>query len=81
MIVQSLDLTWVAHIPGDFFQQMSQTYRHAARCHGWKVMVKFIESISNGPIELVEIIRMGRVLKKRVDDVLVYLATTSPSSQ
>ena len=44
-------------------------------------MVKFIESIRNGPIELAEIIRMGRVLKKRVDDVLVYLATTSPSSQ
>ena len=55
------------------YQRMIAAYRHEDRRRGRELMVKLIESISSGvPKALVEVIKLGRTLKKRADDVLAY---------
>ena len=55
------------------YQQMIAAYRHQDRRHGREVMVKLIDSVSSGvPAPLVEVITLGRTLKKRAADVLAY---------
>jgi transposase len=55
------------------YQRMIAAYRHEDRRHGRELMVKLIDSVSHGvPAALVEVITLGRTLKKRVDDVLAY---------
>jgi transposase len=52
---------------------MIEAYRHEHRGRGRELMVKLIESISAGvPKALVEVVTLGRTLKKRADDVLAY---------
>ena len=52
---------------------MIAAYRHEDRRHGRELMVKLIDSITSGvPKALVEIITLGRTLKKRAADVLAY---------
>jgi transposase len=55
------------------YQQMIAAYRHEDRRQGRELMVKLIDSISNGvPKALVEITTLGRTLTKRAADVLAY---------
>ncbi len=55
------------------YQRMIASYRHEDRRHGRELMVKLIESLSTGvPKALVEIITLGRTLRKRAADVLAY---------
>jgi transposase len=55
------------------YQRMIAAYRHEDRRHGRELMVKLIDSITSGvPKALVEIITLGRTLKKRAADVLAY---------
>jgi transposase len=55
------------------YQRMIAAYRHEDRRHGRELMVKLIESLSTGiPKALVEIITLGRTLRKRAADVLAY---------
>ena len=52
---------------------MIAAYRTEDRRHGRQLMVGLIESLSSGvPKALVEVIKLGRTLKKRADDVLAY---------
>lgn len=55
------------------YQRMVAAYREPDRKKGRALMVKLIDSISHGvPSALVEIVTLGRTLKKRADDVLAY---------
>ena len=55
------------------YQRMVAAYREPDRNKGRALMVKLIGSISHGvPSALVEIVTLGRTLKKRADDVLAY---------
>ena len=55
------------------YQRMVAAYREPDRKKGRALMVKLIDSISHGvPNALVEIVTLGRTLKKRADDVLAY---------
>lgn len=55
------------------YQRMVAAYRHEDRRQGRELMVKLIDSISSGvPKTLVEVITLGRTLKKRAADVLAY---------
>jgi transposase len=55
------------------YQRMIAAYRHQDRRHGRELMVKLIDSVSSGvPAPLVEVITLGRTLKKRAVDVLAY---------
>ena len=55
------------------YQRMIAAYRHPDRAKGRELMVKLIDSISHGvPAALVEIVTLGRTLKKRAADVLAY---------
>ena len=55
------------------YQRMIAAYRHEDRCHGRELMTKLIDSVSHGvPPALVEVVTLGRTLKKRADDVLAY---------
>ena len=55
------------------YQRMIGAYREPARAHGRDLMVKLIESVSQGvPAALTEVITLGRTLKKRAADVLAY---------
>jgi len=55
------------------YQRMIAAYRHEDRRHGRELMVKLIESLSTGvPKALVEMITLGRTLRKRAADVLAY---------
>ena len=52
---------------------MIAAYRHEDRRHGRELMVKLIGSISTGvPRALVDVITLGRTLRKRASDVLAY---------
>lgn len=55
------------------YQRMIAAYRHEDRRQGRELMVKLIDSINSGvPKALVEVITLGRTLKKRAADVLAY---------
>jgi len=55
------------------YQRMVAAYRHKDRRQGRELMVKLIEAISTEvPKALVEVITLGRTLKKRAADVLAY---------
>jgi transposase len=52
---------------------MIAAYRHQDRRQGRELMVKLIESLSSGvPKALIEVIELGKTLKKRADDVLAH---------
>ena len=56
------------------YQRMIAAYRHEDRRRGRELMVKLIDDVSAGvPKTLVEIIKLGRTLKKRAADVLAYV--------
>jgi transposase len=55
------------------YQRMIAAYREPDRTRGRELMSKLIESVSaEVPKALVEVITLGRTLKKRVADVLAY---------
>ena len=55
------------------YQRMIAAYRHEDRRRGRELMTKLIDSVSHGvPTALVEVVTLGRTLKKRADDVLAY---------
>ena len=55
------------------YQRMVAAYRHEDRVRGRELMAGVIASVSTGvPKALVELITLGRTLKKRADDVLAY---------
>jgi transposase len=55
------------------YQRMIEAYREQDRGRGRELMVKLIDSISDGvPKPLTEVITLGRTLKKRAADVLAY---------
>ena len=55
------------------YQRMIGAYRQPDRTKGRELMVKLIDTVSNGvPKALTEITTLGRTLKKRADDVLAY---------
>jgi len=55
------------------YQRMITAYREPDRRRGRELMTKLIESVSTGvPKALVEVITLGRTLKKRAEDVLAY---------
>jgi transposase len=55
------------------YQRMIGAYREPDRAKGRELMVKLIDTVSNGvPAALSEVITLGRTLKKRADDVLAY---------
>lgn len=52
---------------------MVAAYREPNRTKGKALMVKLIDSLSSGvPKALVELVTLGRTLKKRATDVLAY---------
>ena len=56
------------------YQQMIAAYRYEDRRCGRELMVKVIDSVSNGiPAALNEVVTLGRTLKRRADDVLAYV--------
>jgi transposase len=58
------------------YQRMIAAYRHPDRAKGRELMIKLIDSISHGvPAALVEIVILGRTLKKRAADVLAPTST------
>ena len=55
------------------YQRMIAAYRHEDRRQGRELMTTLIESVSDGvPAALIEVITLGRTLKKRAADVLAY---------
>lgn len=55
------------------YQRMIAAYRHEDRRQGRELMTKLIASVSDGvPAALIEVITLGRTLKKRAADVLAY---------
>ncbi len=63
------------------YQRMIAAYRHQDRRHGRELMVKLIDSVSQGvPAPLVEVITLGRTLKKRAADVLAYFERPGTSN-
>jgi transposase len=55
------------------YQRMISAYREPDHMKGRQLMIKLIDSVSRGvPAALVEIITLGRTLKKRAIDVLAY---------
>jgi transposase len=55
------------------YQRMIAAYRHPDRTKGRELMSKLIDSVSHGvPPALIEIVTLGRTLKKRAADVLAY---------
>jgi len=62
-----VELTW------QVYQRMVAAYREPDRTKGRALMEKLIDTLSSGvPKALVELITLGRTLKKRADDVLAY---------
>jgi len=52
---------------------MTTAFRHEDRSKGRELMTTLINSVSHGvPAALVEVITLGRTLKKRAADVLAY---------
>ena len=63
------------------YQRMIAAYREPDRTKGRELMSKLIESVSNGvPGALVEVITLGRTLKKRAADVLAYFDRSGTSN-
>lgn len=63
------------------YQRMIAAYREPDRRNGRELMVKLIESVSQGvPSALSEIITLGRTLKKRATDVLAYFERPGTSN-
>jgi transposase len=63
------------------YQRMIVAYREADRRRGRELMVNLIHSVSQGvPSALIEVITLGRTLKKRADDVLAYFDRTGTSN-
>ena len=55
------------------YQRLIAAYRNPDRAAGKAALVKLITAVSSGvPRELSEIVRLGRTLKQRADDVLAY---------
>ena len=55
------------------YQRMIDAYREPDRAKGRELMVKLIETVSTGvPAALIEVITLGRTLKKSANDVLAY---------
>ncbi len=55
------------------YQRMIAAYREPDRGRGRELMAELIESVSSGvPAVLIEVITLGRTLKKRASDVLAY---------
>ena len=55
------------------YQRMIAAYREPDRARGREMMVTLIDALSHGvPKPLTELITLGRTLKKRAVDVLVY---------
>tara|TARA_B100001105_G_scaffold241003_1_gene220030 strand:- start:344 stop:1675 length:1332 start_codon:yes stop_codon:yes gene_type:complete len=55
------------------YQRMIAAYREPDRRRGRELMAAVIDSVSTGvPAALVEVITLGRTLKKRAEDVLAY---------
>ncbi len=55
------------------YQRLIAAYREPDRCRGRELMQAVIDSVASGvPAALVEIISLGRTLKKRAADVLAY---------
>jgi transposase len=62
-----VEVTW------SIYQRMIAAYRDQDRTQGRQLMVDLIEALSTGvPQDLAEIIRLGRTLKQRANDVLAY---------
>lgn len=62
--------------------RMIAAYREPDRSKGRELMVKLIESVSQGvPSALSEIITLGRTLKKRATDVLAYIEHHGTSNE
>ncbi|MFD4880240.1 ISL3 family transposase [Streptomyces sp. NPDC058420] len=59
--------------PWDIYQRMIAAYCDEDRRRGRELMVKLIDSITRGaPNAVVEVVTLGRTLKKRAADVLAY---------
>ncbi len=55
------------------YQRMIAAYRHEDRRRGRELMSALIDSVCRAvPAALVEVVTLGRTLKKRADDVLAY---------
>ena len=63
------------------YQKMIAAYRHEDRSAGRELMVKLIDSVSDGvPTALIEVTRLGRTLKQRAADVLAYFDRPAPAT-
>jgi transposase len=63
------------------YQRMIAAYREPDRKKGRELMIKLIETVSNGvPGALSEVITLGRTLKKRAADVLAYFERPGTSN-
>ncbi len=55
------------------YQQMISAYRDTDRAAGLRAMTTLIDALSSAvPLELTELITLGRTLKRRANDVLAY---------
>ncbi len=63
------------------YQRMITAYREPDRAIGRELMVKLIESVSDGvPKVLTELVTLGRTLKQRAEDVLAYFERPGTSN-
>ena len=70
-----VEATW------SIYQQMITAYRNPDRAAGRRTMSTLIDALSSAvPIELTELITLGRTLKKRAADVLAYFTRPGTSN-
>ena len=70
-----VEATW--HI----YQQMINAYRNTDRTAGLRTMSTLIDALGSAvPVELTELITLGRTLKKRAADVLAYFTRPGTSN-
>ena len=74
-----------AHVPLEatwrIYQQMISAYRDTNRTAGLRTMSTLIDALSNAvPVELTELITLGRTLKRRAADVLAYFTRPGTSN-
>jgi len=70
-----VEATW------SIYQRMITAYRHTDHAEGQRVMRALIDSLSNNiPIELTELTKLGRTLKRRAADVLAYFTRPGTSN-
>ena len=70
-----VEITWCV------YQRMVAAYREPDRAKGRALMEKLIDSLSSGvPKTLVELVTLGRTLKKRLEDVLAYFERPGTSN-